>query len=54
MDKTLVINVHQPSQIHTQNKADPWHTPSTCPRFSILSDLYNDELFFYILLYYLK
>lgn len=23
VDKTLVINVHQPSQIHTQNKADP-------------------------------
>lgn len=23
VDKTLVINVHQPSQIHTHNKADP-------------------------------
>ena len=23
VDKTLVINVHQPSPIHTHNKADP-------------------------------
>lgn len=47
VDKTLVINVHQLSQIHTPNKADLWHTPSNCPCFFVLADLHNDKLFPY-------